>query len=143
MLSCAFLGPRAHLELALLPAAGLAALLLLDHFRRTTADDELLTSHRSLSSYAKLIRLATEFFQMADIGWTPHSPRAGYVSDAAILGRPFIETREHGRWVSDRSLRLYMDVMAVMAGTIMTRLRRHHHLVMDIEANFERLFKWW
>ena len=84
-----------------------------------------------------------EFFGLADIGWPPHSPRAGYVSDAAISGRPFIETREQGRWVSERSLRMYMDVMAVMAGDIMGRLKNWKGLAASIEGNFDQFFVYW
>ena len=119
------------------------ALRILQHFRLTTGLDDFLTSHRSLSAYAKLIRMAMSYYGMEDIGWTPHSPRAGYVSDAAVTGRSFVETREHGRWVSDRSLRIYMDIMAVMAGDLMIRLRPYHGLVRDLEICFDRHFVWW
>ena len=46
-----------------------------------------------------------------DVGWTPHSGRAGFASDCRAEGRPFEEIREAGRWQSDSSLRIYLDIV--------------------------------
>jgi hypothetical protein len=119
------------------------ALRLLQHFRATTAFGSMLSSHSSLSSYNKYIGVAAKHFGLDQVGWTAHSPRAGYASDAAILGLDFTTVREHGRWVSDKSLRGYMDVMSVMGGELALQLRPYIHLVGDIEANFDKYFKWW
>ena len=42
-------------------------------------------------------------------GYSPHSPRAGFASDAMLSARDFTSIREEGRWVSDQSLRIYLD----------------------------------
>jgi len=52
------------------------------------------------------------------VGWSPHSPRSGFASEARAHGLSFEETREAGRWVSDSSLRIYLDIVeAVKIGT--------------------------
>jgi hypothetical protein len=116
---------------------------ILNHFRKTTAPGELLSSHRSLSAYNKWIKWAAAAYNVAEIGWTAHSPRAGYASDAAITGKGFTETREHGRWQSDRTLRGYLDVMSVMGGEVAHRLQGMAHLVTDIQELFDQLFVFW
>ena len=56
-----------------------------------------------------------------NVGWTPHSPRAGFASESRALGFSFLEVREIGRWVADKSLRTYIDV--VSAGSIAVNLQ--------------------
>ena len=46
-----------------------------------------------------------------NVGWTPHSGRAGYASDSRAEGISFEEIREGGRWQSDSSLRRYLDII--------------------------------
>lgn len=55
------------------------------------------------------------------VGWTPHSARAGYASEAKAAGIPFEEIRETGRWVADSSLRIYIDIVG--AAAISTQLK--------------------
>ena len=45
------------------------------------------------------------------VGWTPHSPRAGFASDLRAAGWSFSEVREAGRWQADSSLRTYLDIV--------------------------------
>lgn len=45
------------------------------------------------------------------IGFSPHSPRAGYASDGVAAGRPWSDIKEGGRWVSDSSFRVYLDLV--------------------------------
>eukprot|EP00959_Pyramimonas_sp_CCMP1952_P295399 6178501-Pyramimonas_sp.AAC.1 len=53
-----------------------------------------------------------------DRGWSPHSPRSGWATDSRAEGASFAEIREGGRWVSDFSLRIHLDVRGA---------RRHAH----------------
>ena len=46
-----------------------------------------------------------------DFGWTPHSPRAGFASEAIQDGVPFQEVKEAGRWLGDSSPRTYIDLV--------------------------------
>ena len=64
----------------------------------------------SYSSYRLLIKAGEEALGLA-AGFTPHSPRAGFASDSRAEGWSFEEIRETGRWVSDSSLRIYLDIV--------------------------------
>ena len=50
-----------------------------------------------------------------DIRWTPHSPRAGFATDAVAAGRPIAFIQEEGRWRSADSFRTYVDVVSAAA----------------------------
>ena len=54
-------------------------------------------------------------------GWTPHSGRAGFATDKVTEGWNFVQIKEVGRWVSDSSLRCYIDL--VTAASIADRWR--------------------
>ena len=64
----------------------------------------------SLTTYNKRLK-AVEKRLGTNFGWTPHSPRAGFASEAIALGRAFADTRDIGRWLSDSSLRIYIDIV--------------------------------
>ena len=63
----------------------------------------------SLYQYRTWLKRAEESYGI-EANWSPHSPRAGYASEARALGKSFVETREEGRWTSDTSLRIYIDL---------------------------------
>ena len=65
------------------------------------------------------------------IGWSPHSPRAGFATDQKIAGVPFEQIREGGRWLSDSSLRIYLDVVGATNGL---RAIRSKGLAGQVEA---------
>ena len=75
---------------------------------RTGVDEQLVPY--SLDQYRKQIKWMEGRLEM-NIGWGPHSPRAGFASDARAAGKSFEEVREQGRWQADSSLRTYLDVM--------------------------------
>ena len=64
----------------------------------------------SYAQYRKLLTRAQQAIQV-DFGWTPHSPRAGFASEAIQDGIPFQEVKEAGRWLVDSSLRTYIDLV--------------------------------
>ena len=68
----------------------------------------------SLMTYRNEIK-AVERLLNVSVGWTAHSPRAGYATDAGLAGMPFEEIREGGRWQSDSSLRTYLDIVSSAA----------------------------
>ena len=74
----------------------------------------------SLACYRTLIKDVQAQYSL-DVGWGPHSPRAGFASESAALGVPFETIRETGRWRVDSSLRIYIDV--VQASQVGTALR--------------------
>ena len=73
------------------------------------------------------------------VGWTPHSARAGFASEAIARGTPFNEVREQGRWRADSSLRTYIDI--VSAAQISVDLRARGYVDAQIYAlkHFEEL----
>jgi len=44
--------------------------------------------------------------------YTPHCPRAGWATTRFAQGQSFVSLREDGRWRSDTSLRIYLDVVS-------------------------------
>ena len=47
--------------------------------------------------------------------YRPHSPRAGRATELYLRGVPFVEIREHLRHRDDRSLRTYLDIVAMIS----------------------------
>ena len=141
-----FLGPRGGTK-AGRPQHSLITdpiiLWLLRHFRRTVPRGERLCSLRSLSGYAAWIERAATYFGLGAVGWSPHSPRAGRASDLTLANRPFLEIRELGRWQCDRTLRRYLDIMAVAGGEIAARLEPFLPHVAAIQSNFAAHFRLW
>lgn len=74
----------------------------------------------SLEQYNRLIKKVSKVLGIEDIGYSGHSPRAGFASEGRAMGKEFVELREEGRWVADTSLRIYIDVVA--ASTISLQL---------------------
>ena len=56
--------------------------------------------------YRRLLARTAALLGLETLGYTPHSCRAGFATDARAAGRDFTEIREAGRWVSDKSLRI-------------------------------------
>ena len=65
--------------------------------------------------YRRLLARTAARLGLETLGYTPHSCRAGFATDARAAGRDFTEIREAGRWVSDKSLRIYIDVVTAAA----------------------------
>jgi len=84
---------------------------LLRLFRAATEDGSPLCDITVYHHWAALIaRLVARLFP--DFRWTPHCLRAGWATHRHTSGQSFVELREDGRWASDASLRVYLDVVA-------------------------------
>ena len=81
--------------------------------RGATKDNQRMFPY-PIEAYRKEIKHLDSFLGFS-AGWGPHSPRAGYASDAVLQGTPFEEIREGGRWSADQSLRTYLDIVSSMA----------------------------
>ena len=68
----------------------------------------------TLEQYNRMIKKISKTLNL-DIRYTPHSLRAGFASEGRALGKQFTELREEGRWISDSSLRIYVDVVGAAA----------------------------
>ena len=78
----------------------------------TEAEDRLFPY--SLEQYNRCIRKVSNDLNL-DIKFTPHSMRAGFASEGRALGKSFTELKEEGRWISDASLRVYIDLVSAAA----------------------------
>ena len=74
----------------------------------------------SLAQFRQHLKNVEKVLQV-DMGWTPHSARAGWASDSRAEGMSFEELRERGRWVSDNSLRTFLDIVG--ASSILRQLQ--------------------
>lgn len=64
----------------------------------------------SYDSYRNLLRSTQAQAGLAG-SYTPHSPRAGFATESVAEGQDFVTVREGGRWLSDSSLRIYLDLV--------------------------------
>ena len=74
------------------------------------------------------------------VGWSPHSGRAGFVTDCKTDGVDFVTTREAGRWVSDSSLRPYLDVVSATMVLKTLRLQGLSSQMLAAEALWPSYF---
>ena len=87
------------------------AVFLLDLFAKNTPADVRLSTLNSLPQLQTLISRGLRDANI-NLHFTPHCPRAGWATHRYLSGRPFVSLREDGRWRSDSSLRVYLDVVA-------------------------------
>jgi len=64
----------------------------------------------SLASYSHWLKQAQLSLNLP-LGISPHSGRAGFVSDAIAQGKSPTRIREAGRWASESSFRIYVDIV--------------------------------
>ena len=115
---------------------GLMCLLaLLNSSRR----GQRLTSCTCYQSYARWCKRAWRALGIT--GLTPHSPRAGWASYWRLAGMPFTELRELGRWSSDKSLRIYLDIISVSNSN--NRSAGLQPLARWLQQDFLHRFAWW
>jgi len=81
--------------------------------------------------------------QGIEVGATAHSPRAGFASDAIAEGRPAFEVKEAGRWISEASFRLYVDLIGAQTVATQLRLRNRVAAIAFVEANLDAYFPDW
>ena len=69
----------------------------------------------TMATYRMELRNLEKILKVS-IGWTPHSPRAGFATDQKLAGVSFEQIQEAGRWASQSSLRIYLDVVGATNG---------------------------
>ncbi len=95
---------------------------LLRWLRAGLAEDDLLIGV-SYAGYRAALQEVCVATGLQEIGFTPHSPRAGFASDCIAAGLGYSRTRELGRWVSETSLRTYVDLAASSSIKVNLKLR--------------------
>ena len=83
--------------------------MLLRECKRATPPGMFMFPH-TLADYRIKLKEVEAHLKL-DMGYTPHSPRAGFATEARLMGMAFEEIREAGRWQSDSSLRTYLDLV--------------------------------
>jgi hypothetical protein len=131
---------RREQSAVLLHLSGFADMLI-RAFKSSTPPGCRLTTISSVGAYNACLRKAQK---SAKLGWlhaTAHSPRAGWASELRLAGVEFTELRERGRWVSDSSLRMYLD--AVTAHYLTIRLQGVMPQFQLLMADFAHRYMWW
>jgi hypothetical protein len=77
-----------------------------------------------------------------DAVYTPHSCRAGFVSESIIAGVPLPVIQAEGRWRSDSSFRSYVDAITVAGDTLEFEpyLEEARYVVDNLEALLDGTF---
>ena len=91
-------------------------------------------------NYRRVLSQTCEQQGLQDLGFTPHSPRSGFASDCVAAGLGFSRTRELGRWVSESSLRTYVDITSAAAIQVSFKLQHLNEAVAYCCANMLQFF---
>jgi len=75
----------------------------------------------AMSTYYGWLKRTEEALAL-DLDISPHSPRAGFASDLIAEGVPPNTVKEAGRWISDTSFRIYIDVVGALFAAQAVRL---------------------
>ena len=93
----------------------------------------------SYDTYRKLL-LSAQKKSGLDSGYTPHSPRAGFATESIAEGIDFVSVREAGRWLSDTSLRVYLDLVGAASLAATHRAAGREHELVYAAKNFLKFF---
>ena len=107
----------------------------------TTPKGQNIFGEISLAQYQTLFKWLCFALQVCD--YSPHSPRAGFASEGFLKKIPFTELRETGRWTSDSSLRIYLDVIATSTEIAEQDSKSMLPLLRLVDAEFDSFFRWW
>ena len=125
----AFLDSFKHTDIAFLLC------MLLD---ACTHDDEFLFPY-SYNKYNRTIATIEADLGL-DLGVTPHSPRAGFASEAVSLGEPVLEVKEAGRWLSDVSFKSHIDVAMAAQVQALMALQGYREGMHFVVSHFTQYF---
>ena len=117
------------------------ALALVAAFVASTPNGSPLSS-LSYQDYSKVLHRTLRQMRLGDIGYTPHSPRAGWATGLRLSGVPFTEIQERGRWATAATLRTYLDAVAAST-SLLQRTQTLWEFAQYIEEDFSARFPWW
>ena len=107
----------------------------------STPKGQPLVGSGDLATFQKLLEWLNSAFGLS--GYSPHSPRAGFASDGLLSGVDFVTLREEGRWLSDSSLRIYLDLVSTAVQSAQADTDRWLPLISLIDREFVRMYPWW
>lgn len=93
--------------------------------------------------YRRLLARTAARLGLDTLGYSPHSCRAGFATDARAAGRDFVDIREAGRWVSDKSLRTYIDLVTASAQAQGPLLAARAPAIAFVRLHWRRYFPDW
>jgi len=102
-----------------------------------TRDEERIFGLRNLGAYGAPISAGGVAKGLRNTGWTPHSGRAGFATAMILLHgfRVLPEVWETCRWASQKSAKIYLDVVGVTASQQSVFLERDFGQTADAVAN--------
>ena len=65
----------------------------------------------SYAQYRALLAQVGEHLQLG-VQFAPHSPRAGFATEESVRGVGVGSVRERGRWASEQSFKIYLDIVS-------------------------------
>lgn len=115
----------------------LAAMMLLKAWALARSQGHL-HGIRSLGGLHWRLKRGASLAGLASVGWTPHSPRSGFVTEPWLLGAQLATIAATTRHQSLKSLKSYLDVAAVRSGQLSLELRPHLSRAKWAEDNIVR-----
>jgi integrase len=105
------------------------AICALRWLKRTATGDTLIGV--SYAQYRRSFQRAVDKngFVAAGLPFTPHCPRAGAATQASLEGMSIPDLMDAGRWSSEQSLKIYLDVALAMAARTLQLGETFHYLL--------------
>jgi integrase len=118
----------------------LAFLMLQQLLHSTPADCYLCNC--TLAQYQAAIVKTARSLELPQ--FTSHSPRAGFASDSILtFNDDFVTVREAGRWLHDKTLRIYLDFVGVASQRQHLALSGMQHKADLLLQEAPLCFRWW
>ena len=114
--------------------------MLIQAFAATTQYDQPLTSLRSIAQYRKLLEWAGQRMKFST-AFSPHSPRAGWATEQFLSHVPVATIKLKGRWASESSLKIYLDVLG--AAYSLEGVASARPIASYLQEDFLQRFPWW
>ena len=99
---------KAHVQMADALCAG---------FHATTPSRSRWTNLADTAEFGRALDAARRLLPLRS-RYTPHGPRSGWATALRVSGVPFGEIQELGRWENAKSVRIYLDISAVLSGQV-------------------------
>ena len=77
----------------------------------------------SYETYRRRMNKACKALGWEDLGFTPHSVRAGGATQKLMDGLPFATIQQDGRWASAQSCKIYLDAVYALAASTTARAK--------------------
>ena len=117
------------------------ALALIFAFAATTQPGQKLIN-QNYNRFRGILDRALKDLGLSDLGYTPHSPRAGWATTLRLSGMLFTQIQERGRWQNAATLRIYLDAVAA-SFVLLHKTQTMFTFAAYVDGNFVERFPWW